>query len=73
MSQNKVGHLFEPYEAPIAAPAPTKEKGYLERAREFLSGGSNINVPQSKDDLVKGQTYNTARGPAVWDGSQFVK
>jgi len=34
---------------------------------------SGINLPSSKADLVKGQTYNTARGPAVWDGSQFVK
>lgn len=25
-----------------------------------------------KDKLVKGQQYNTPRGPAVWDGSKFV-
>lgn len=26
----------------------------------------------SKDKLVKGQTYQTARGPATWDGSNFT-
>ncbi|MCL4771591.1 MAG: hypothetical protein KJZ76_14785 [Burkholderiaceae bacterium] len=28
-------------------------------------------VPSSKDALVKGQVYQTARGPARWDGGQF--
>ena len=30
-------------------------------------------LPKSKDNLVKGKTYQTARGPAVWDGEQFVQ
>jgi hypothetical protein len=29
-------------------------------------------MPKSKDDLVKNSVYNTARGPATWDGKQFV-
>lgn len=30
-------------------------------------------LPQSRDQLVAGKVYNTARGPATWDGQQFVK
>jgi hypothetical protein len=29
-------------------------------------------MPKAKADLVKGSVYNTARGPATWDGTQFV-
>jgi hypothetical protein len=29
-------------------------------------------MPKAKADLVKGSVYNTARGPATWDGKQFV-
>ena len=29
-------------------------------------------MPKSKADLVKNSVYNTARGPATWDGKQFV-
>ena len=68
-----VGHLYKPYSLPAVQAAPPKEKGWLESAKDFIIGGPSINVPQSKDELVKGKTYNTARGPAVWDGSQFVK
>jgi hypothetical protein len=38
-------------------------------------GGSAAAVeplPKSKTDLVKGKRYQTARGPAVWDGKQFM-
>jgi hypothetical protein len=30
-------------------------------------------VPQDKGAMVAGQTYQTARGPAKWDGKQFIK
>lgn len=33
--------------------------------------GASPAVPSSKDALVKGQVYQTARGPARWDGGQF--
>lgn len=48
-------------------------------AQQIYGGGGAstpppaIPVPSSKADLVKGQRYTTARGEAVWDGSQFVK
>lgn len=29
-------------------------------------------LPAKKPDLVKGTIYNTAQGPALWDGKQFV-
>jgi hypothetical protein len=29
-------------------------------------------MPAKQEDLVKGKIYNTARGPAEWNGSQFV-
>ena len=31
-----------------------------------------LEVPKSKSDLVKNSVYNTAKGPATWDGKQFV-
>lgn len=30
-------------------------------------------MPSRKEDLVEGEIYETRRGPARWDGSQFVK
>jgi hypothetical protein len=30
-------------------------------------------LPKSKDDLKKGTVYQTKRGPAKWDGEQFIK
>jgi hypothetical protein len=30
-------------------------------------------LPKSKDELVKGEQYQTARGPALWNGTKFVK
>lgn len=48
-------------------------------AQQIYGGGGAstpppaVPVPSSKADLVKGQRYTTARGEAVWDGSQFVK
>jgi hypothetical protein len=29
-------------------------------------------MPKDKSKAVKGALYNTARGPAIWDGKQFV-
>lgn len=33
--------------------------------------GAGAAMPSSRDAMVKGQVYQTARGPARWDGSQF--
>jgi len=43
--------------APDATPAPAVQA---------------LPMPAKQEDLVKGKTYNTARGPAEWNGSKFV-
>ncbi|CAM3407243.1 hypothetical protein [Paracidovorax anthurii] len=42
-----------------------------ERTGEMRRMDSGKATPPAKDALVKGQVYQTARGPAVWDGTQF--
>lgn len=37
-----------------------------------LEASGPLPMPKTKDDLVKGQVYQTARGPAVWDGENFT-
>ncbi len=34
--------------------------------------GQYLQIPADKAKMVTGQTYQTARGPARWDGKQFV-
>ena len=36
------------------------------------AGQQAVPMPAEKSKLVPGQTYQTARGPARWDGNQFV-
>jgi hypothetical protein len=43
-------------ETPAPAPAPVQA----------------LPMPATQTDLVKGKVYNTARGPAEWDGTKFV-
>lgn len=47
-----------PAPAPGAAPAPAPVQA--------------LPMPAKQADLVKGKVYNTARGPAEWNGSAFV-
>lgn len=35
-------------------------------------GGGALPMPKSPADAVAGQVYNTSRGPARWDGQQFI-
>jgi hypothetical protein len=55
--------------APVAPPA-------ADAAPAPAPGGSRPvaaqPLPAKKPDLVKGTIYNTAQGPALWDGKQFV-
>ena len=47
---------------------------YDTQAQQWLQPpgqGAASAVPASRDALVKGQVYQTARGPARWDGGQF--
>jgi len=36
------------------------------------SASGVLSMPKSKGELKTGSVYNTARGPAKWDGNQFV-
>ena len=36
-----------------------------------IGGGQQAPSLPPKESLTKGQTYQTARGPAIWDGSKF--
>ncbi len=42
-----------------------------ERTGEMRRMDAGKAAPPAKEALVKGQVYQTARGPAVWDGAQF--
>jgi hypothetical protein len=64
-------------------PKPAEKPGFLDRLGKMLEGNRTpaaspkpnaaaLPMPKSKDDLVKNSVYNTARGPATWDGKQFV-
>jgi hypothetical protein len=59
----------------IAFPKPAEKPGFFDRLGKMLGGdkpAAALPMPKSKDDLVKNSVYNTARGPATWDGKQFV-
>lgn len=47
-----------------AAPAPV--------APQQAQAPQALPLPTSQDQLKPGQVYNTSRGPAKWDGKQFV-
>jgi hypothetical protein len=49
--------------APSPAPKPEPTKAPVKDAP--------LPMPASKDKLVTGKTYNTARGPARWNGTAF--
>lgn len=51
--------LQAPTAAPTTLPNPT--------------ASSPLPLPNSKSELVPGEIYNTSRGPATWDGSQFTQ
>jgi hypothetical protein len=51
---------------PIDAPDPKANPGAKTDPKSLLP------MPQTKDALVKGKSYNTSKGPAKWDGSQFI-
>ena len=48
------------------APTPTPAPAPAPAAVQALP------MPAKQEDLVKGKIYNTARGPATWDGTKFV-
>jgi hypothetical protein len=48
---------------PAPAPALTPKKSSVK---------SPLVLPKSAKDAEKGEIYNTKRGPAQWDGKQFI-
>jgi hypothetical protein len=52
--------------SPVDTPDPKATPGAKTDPKSYLS------MPQTKDALVKGKTYNTSKGPAKWDGTQFL-
>jgi len=47
---------------------------YYGRPRAGTGGATNaLPMPANKADAVVGQIYNTPRGPAKWDGTNFVQ
>lgn len=36
------------------------------------AAGNPLPMPKTKNELTKGQTYQTARGVALWDGTKFI-
>jgi hypothetical protein len=57
------------------AEADAQAKSMISQRKAGAGAGAPaaaVALPKSKGDLVKGQTYQTSRGPATWDGTQFV-
>ena len=52
-----------------AAPAEKTQQQILEEA----TAGSPLRLPAKQDQLQTGVWYQTRRGPALWDGTQFVQ
>lgn len=63
-------------------PEPPKEPGIFSRMTDKFTSGlaalqsgqkstQPLPMPQSKSQLVTGQMYNTAKGPARWNGNSF--
>ena len=46
-------------------------KGTYKSPSLVTEAAKALPLPTSKGDLVKGQTYNTAKGPATWTGTGF--
>lgn len=56
-------------------PYRTPDRIFNEQTGVFSDGAGAAPAPQAlppKDQLKAGQTYSTPRGPARWDGSQFI-
>ena len=80
---NDVGHVIQiPGQKPIFR-GKTSSGDSIEtilKKRQQAKGNVSTAVdtkptelPAKKDDLKKGTLYQTSKGPAIWDGTQFVK
>ena len=56
-------------EAPAAAPAPG---GAPTPTPVPKQNAQYLPMPASAKDAIVGKIYNTSRGPAKWDGKQFI-
>ena len=66
-------HYISAEKNPITGAAPTMEQAKTATApAQHAAAPALLSMPTSKADLVVGKAYNTARGAATWDGTQFV-
>lgn len=56
--------------SPIDAPKPEANPGAANKPA--VDTKSLLPMPTRKEDLVKGKSYNTYKGPGKWDGTQFI-
>lgn len=55
------------------APVSPVDKGAIKPGSKTAADAPTyMPLPDKKDALVKGKTYNTSKGPAKWDGTQFI-
>lgn len=55
------------------APVSPVDKGAIKPGSKTPAEATTyMPLPDKKDALVKGKTYNTSKGPAKWDGTQFI-
>lgn len=53
-------------------PLPTSKLVSLAKDKIKAARSTPAPLPKAKTDLKSGQVYQTARGPATWDGDKFV-
>ncbi len=79
---NVIGNIIQlPGEKPLyrANTSTGSDLASLVKKRQQAAGGGKSTavdsqpLPEKKEELKKGTLYQTARGPAVWDGEKFVK
>lgn len=75
---NEKGDSIEPSTADLTklATASNADADLQKMATEKLKtklGGGAMPLPTTKDALKKGSKYNTSKGVATWDGTQFVQ
>lgn len=75
-----VDQLIKELNAAAASPAAVRQEfrdavheGQTAPSLTAPKPGEGLAMPATKADLVKGKSYNTSRGLATWDGTQFVQ
>jgi hypothetical protein len=69
--QRREAEIRGDIKGPSAVPAPDKTDG----SGRFPAGTMNnpLAMPSKQEDLQKNKVYQTKRGPATWNGTEFVQ